>query len=527
MSDNLRHFLEGSQILSLFLVIGAGYAFGRIAIFGFSLGIGAVLFAGLALGAFAPHAAPPALVGTIGLLMFLYGIGVQYGDQFFKGLAGVGRKLNTLALFGVLAGLAVAVGGGMLIDISPGTAVGVFAGSMTSTAALQAALEAAGNRDPAIGYSVSYPFGVVGPMLCLYLMNRIVKPVVPAPPPPVIVSEITIDHPHLIGETATKLAALLPADVHLMAIRRQHQNFLPMPDVILVEGDAIMIAGAEAAVAAVSEALGHVDPGRIAKDRRDFNAREFFVSDASMIGVPLDMLQLPAAFSMHIAFIRRGDAIVLPSPHTTLEYGDRVTALAPSTRLNEVRKLFGDSITATAEFSYVSLGAGMVLGVLLGLVPIPLPGIGSFSLGLAGGPVVVALILGRIGRTGRISWRLPLSANLVMRNFGLTIFLAAVGLASGAPFVTQIALNGVPLLLLGFATVLTVVLTVLSVGWLVLRLPFDELLGIAAGATGNPAILMFANKLVPSDRPSVGYAMIFPSMTIVKVIAVQVMLRLF
>ncbi len=525
MIEMLRHALASSPILALFLVIGTGYALGRINIFGFSLGVGGVLFTGLAFGAFAPASAPPPLVGTIGLLMFLYGIGIQYGVQFFTGLRGSGLRLNLLALAAVLGSLALTLWGATLIHVSVHTAAGVFAGSGTSTAALQAALEVAANRDPAVGYSVAYPFGVVGPMLCMYLVSRLFKPKVPVPPPPVVMSEITIDHPHLTGETGATLASLLPADVQLMAIRRGHKNFLPSHDIDIVEGDAIMIAGTMASVDAAKAALGHADPGRVSKDRKDFDGRQFFVSKASMVGIPLTELQRAASFPMHIALIRRGDAMVLPGPHITLEFGDRVTVIAPSQNLEDVRKLFGDSMSATAEFSYISLGAGMVLGVLLGLIPVPLPGIGSFSLGLAGGTIVMALILGRIGRTGSISWRMPIAANLVIRNFGLTVFLAVVGLASGTPFVTQVASNGISLLVLGIICVLTVVLIVMTVGSLILRLPFDEVLGIAAGATGNPAILVFASRLVPSDKPAIGYAMIFPSMTIVKIIAVQVVIR--
>ena len=526
MMDMLRHLLEGAPILALFLAIGSGYALGALSLFGFSLGVGAVLFTGLAIGVAAPAAAPPGMIGTLGLLMFLYGIGIQYGERFFEGLRAGGRRDNLLALAAVSVGLAVTLFGARLIGIPLKTAMGAFAGAMTSTATLQAAIEAAGNRDPAIGYSVAYPFGVIGPILSFYLLTKAVKPALPAPPPPVVIAEIVIDHPHLEGESAAQLEALLPAAVRLMAVRKGQRNLLPGADVLLEKGDAIMIAGTTAAIAGAEAALGHAEPGRLAQDRRDYDGKEFFVSNAALVGTALERLPVPSGTEMRIAYVRRGETVMMPQPFLTLEFGDRVTVLAPAHAFDTVRKMFGHSITATAEFSYISLGAGMVLGVLLGLIPIPLPGIGKFSLGLAGGPLVMALILGRLGRTGRINWRIPLSANLVMRNFGLTLFLAAVGMASGKPFVSQITSSGVPLLLLGMACVLCVVALVFALGWFVFRIAFDDLLGIAAGATGNPAILVFANKLVPSDRPAVGYAMIFPSMTIAKIIGVEIVLRL-
>ena len=160
--------------------------------------------------------------------------------------------------------------------------------------------------------------------------------------------------------------------------------------------------------------------------------------------------------------------------------------------------------------------------LLLGLIPIPLPGIGTVTLGIGGGPLLVALIVGRLRRTGPISWVMPLPANIVLRNFGLTLFLAAVGINSGQAFVTTVAQAGPLMLLIGAAVLLTTVAIVLLVGYYLLRIPFDDLLGVASGATGNPAILVYATRMAPTERADIGYAMIFPSATIVKVIAVQI-----
>jgi putative transport protein len=163
----------------------------------------------------------------------------------------------------------------------------------------------------------------------------------------------------------------------------------------------------------------------------------------------------------------------------------------------------------------------MVLGVLLGLVPVPIPGVGTVTLGIGGGPLIVALVVGRLRRTGPISWVMPLPANIALRNFGLTLFLATVGINSGQAFVTTVAAEGPLMLLIGAAVLLVTVAIVLLGGFYLLRIPYDDLLGVASGATGNPAILVYAARLAPTDRPDIGYAMIFPSATIIKVIAVQ------
>jgi putative transport protein len=160
--------------------------------------------------------------------------------------------------------------------------------------------------------------------------------------------------------------------------------------------------------------------------------------------------------------------------------------------------------------------------VLLGLIPIPIPGVGTVTLGIGGGPLIVALILGKLRRTGPMLWTMPLPANIVLRNFGLAIFLAAVGINAGQPFVRTVTESGLTMLFIGAAILLTTVIIVLLVGYYLMKIPYDDLVGIASGATGNPAILVYSTRMAPTERPDINYAMIFPSMTIVKVIAVQI-----
>lgn len=523
----MMHFISeliGTQpILAIFLAIGLGYAVGQISILGFSLGIGAVLFVGLFLGAIAPKAQIAGPIGLIGLIMFLYGIGILYGRQFFEGLTGPGRIYNLLAFVAVSAGLLVALGLGAIFGVRIGHTLGIFAGSMTSTATLQAALDAMHNGEPSIGYSVAYPFGVIGPILCFYFLTRRVKPNFPPKPARFHTGEVTIEHLPEPGATLGSVMAMLPEGVQVASIRQDHRNRLPDANLQLVIGDALLIAADRAeAIAEAAAVLGRLEPGRIAKDRADLSYQRFFVSKAGLTGKTLDEVPMPAGTEIRILHVRRYDVDLVPSPDLMLEIGDRVGVLVPTEQVAAARAHFGDTLKSAAEFSYISVGFGMVLGVLLGLVPIPIPGLGTVTLGIGGGPLIVALILGRLRRTGPISWVMPLPANIVLRNFGLTLFLASVGINSGQAFVTTVAQTGPLLLLIGAAVLLTTVAIVLLVGLYVLKLPFDDLLGVASGATGNPAILVYATRMAPTERPDVGYAMIFPSATIVKVIAVQI-----
>jgi putative transport protein len=521
MLDLARDTLGTQPILAIFLAIGIGYLVWQINLGGFSLGVGAVLFVGLAIGAFAPKANIVGPIGLTGLVMFLYGIGILYGRQFFEGMSGsAGRKYNLLALIAVVAGLLVALGLGHLYGIKIGHTLGMFAGSMTSTATLQAALDVMKNSDPSIGYSIAYPFGVIGPILCIYFMTRHVKPAFPPKAQRFHMGEI------VLGASAGRsslgdLVKALPAGVQVTMVRMGEKNVLPMHDLAVSEGNALLVVSdSDEALAKAAAMLGRLEPGTLIKDRAALDYVRVFVGKASAVGVPLSDMTLPSG--VRLLHVRRYDSDIVPTPDLLLEFGDRVGVLVPPERKDDVRKYFGDSVKATAEFSYVSLGIGMALGILLGLVPIPIPGVGTVTLGIGGGPLIVALILGKLRRTGPLLWTMPLPANIVLRNYGLAIFLAAVGINAGQPFVRTVADSGLTLLFIGVAVLLTTVLIVLLIGYYLMKIPYDDLVGVASGATGNPAILVYSTRMAPTERPDIGYAMIFPSATILKVIAVQI-----
>ncbi len=520
MLDFAREIIGSQPILTAFLAIGVGYLVGQINIFGFSLGVGAVLFVGLALGAFAPKAQIIGPIGLIGLIMFLYGIGILYGRQFFEGMVGAGQKYNLLALVACLAGLAVALGLGHIFGIKVGHTLGLYAGSMTSTATLQAALDVMKNKDPSIGYSIAYPFGVIGPILCIYFMTRMVKPKFPAKSPRFHMGEISVGE-RLAGHRLGDLMAKAPRGLRVTMVRKGGHNIAPTDDTILDNGDAVLVVAEDSEAVAIAAAkLGELSPGRLTSDRADLDYIRVFVARASVVGIPLASLPMPAG--SHLLHVRRYDADLIPAPDLMLEFGDRVGVLTPPERKEEIRRHFGDTVKAAAEFSYVSLGLGMVMGVLLGLIPIPIPGVGTVTLGIGGGPLIVALILGKLRRTGPMLWTMPLPANIVLRNFGLAMFLATVGVNAGQPFVRTVAESGLTMLFIGVAVLLTTVAIVLLVGHYLMKIPYDDLVGVASGATGNPAILVYSTKMAPTERPDIGYAMIFPSMTLVKVIAAQI-----
>jgi putative transport protein len=520
----VQALLEQQPLMALFLTIAVGYLVGDVTLAGFSLGVGAVLFVALGVGWFAPKSVPAPMVGTLGLALFLYCVGVQYGNQFFLGLTSrAGLRANLLALLGVLTAGAVCLVLMQMAGLQLPQALGLFAGSGTSTAALQAAIATLGNDDPAVGYSVAYPFGVAGPILLLYFAFTIGKPIIPVPSAGHLeLLEIAVHNSELAGTSLGDLSARLPAGVQIIARRRKHHNEAATPQLTIAEGDVLLaIAPTQAALAQARQLLGDAVPGRLVQDRADLDYLRAFVSHSTLVGSTLGALALPGEQASIVIEVVRGDAYIQPRADLVLESGDRVGLLARRSDFAALRKYFGDSIRGTAEFSYVSIGIGIALGFLAGAIPIPLPGIGKLTLGLAG-VLIVALILGKLRRTGSMTWTLPLSANLVVRNLGLTVFLAQVGMSSGPKFAATIGQSGFLMLGLGALVLVALAVPILIVGLLVLRMPFDEVAGIVAGACGNPAILAYANKLSLTERPDIGYAMIFPSMTILKILFVDI-----
>jgi putative transport protein len=368
---------------------------------------------------------------------------------------------------------------------------------------------------------VAYPFGVAGPILALFLGYRILKPRIEAPAGAgTELIEIALKRAEHVGRRLGEITAALPPEVQIVALRRDERNRPAPPDLVLAENDVLLLtAPKRELLEEAAKALGEAAPGRITQDRRDLDYLRVFVSASAVAGRRLGELDLPGERPSVLAQVRRGDTDLLPGPDLVLEFGDRVGLLSHREDFPTLRRFFGDSIKATAEFSYISIGFGMALGFLVGALPIPIPGVGRISLGLSG-VLIAALILGARRRTAGLNWTMPLSANLVLRNLGLTVFLAQVGMASGPKFASTVSETGVLLLGLGAAVLMGLILPILGLGLFVFRMPFDEVAGIIAGACGNPAILAYANRLVPTEKPNVAYATIFPGMTILKILFV-------
>lgn len=521
--DALVALLNQQPLMTLFLTIALGYLLGEIDIKGFSLGSGAVLFVALFIGWLAPDSAPSPLVGTLGLALFLYGIGIQYGKEFFTGLIRpAGQKANLLAFFVIMLTGAASLACVDLVGGKLGYALGLFAGAGVSTPALQGAIASVGNNDPAAGYSAAYPIGIAVPILLMYCVLMMLKPKIERPAYTGLEwLEIAVRNPECTGKRLGDVLPLLPSGTKVLALRGEHTNKFPHPDLMLNADDVLFVAATDReSLRQAQTLLGEHAPGRITQDRTAMDYVRVFASKRSVVGKALAELSIPGGFEYQFVQVSRGDGDLLPHGDLVLEYGDRIGIFVKREHFPAVRAFFGDSIKGTADFSFISIGLGMALGLLIGLIPIPLPVIGPLKLGFAG-LLVTTLLLGYIRRTGGLIWTMPVSANLVVRNLGVTIFMAQIGLSSGPKFAAALTECGLTFLLLATALVVVLVLPVIVIGLFVLKLPFDEMCGIIGGVTGNPAIVAYASKITGTDKPDIGYAMLYPGTIVMKILFVQ------
>lgn len=531
----MLELLRENALLLLFLVAGIGYLVGQVRIGSFSLGVAAVLFVGLGFGALSPELKLPEFVYLFGLVLFVYTIALASGPGFFATLGKRGWRYNALVL-GVLAFAAVLVlAVGDLVGLSAPLRAGLFAGSLTNTPALAAALEALKGRGadeaaqalPVAAYAVAYPVGVIGMLLAFYLAWSLWgrKGEVEEEGTPSLVSRtLEVTQPTVVGQTVEQLTRAHRWNVVFGRMQRGGVQQLITAQTELALGDRVGVVGAAQEVERVAAALGRVVPEQLEESRHDLDFRRVFVSSKEVAGRTLADLKLPERFGVVVTRVRRGEVEFLPTRQTVLELGDRVRVVGSKESIRQASRFLGDSYRALAEVDVVSFSLGIALGLLLGSLPIPLPGGGTFKLGFAGGPLVTGLVLGALGRTGPVLWQIPFSANLTLRQLGLILFLAGIGTRSGYAFgQTLLGGEGLRLFLAGTLITLSTALLTLWVGHR-LKVPLPVLGGVLAGLQTQPAVLAFTLEKTGSEQPNLGYATAYPLAMLLKILLVQLLL---
>lgn len=540
--------LAEHPILLLFVVAGLGYALGHVKVKGVRLGVAAVLFVGLAVGALDPRLALPPVIFEIGLVIFVYSIGISSGAGFFASLKGEGLRNNLFILVMLALGALLTAVAHYLFNLRATVSAGLYAGSFTNTPALAGVLESvvatapadlleAMLTEPVVGYSVAYPMGVIGMILSVLLLQTVWKIDYVAEARALrslhLVEQELYNRTILVtqaGATAVPLRDLRHQynwDVVFGRIKRGAETTLATGDVQLRLGDLISIIGAPEDVDALIPIIGELTDEHLEMDRSLYDYRRIFVSNPAVAGRSLADLRLPQTYGALVTRVRRGDIDLLAHGDLVLELGDRVRVVSRRKDLSELTHLFGDSYKELSEVNLLSLGIGLALGLLLGAVAIPLPGGITFKLGVAGGPLIVGLILGALRRTGPVVWTLPYSANLTLRQIGLIFLLAGIGLRSGYTFFTTFAASGgFSLFLAGTVITVTIALLTLIIGYKLLKIPFALLVGMLSALQTQPAVLSFGQDQAGNDLPNVGYALVFPVATISKILFAQLLLTL-
>jgi putative transport protein len=541
----LIDLLAANPLLLLFLIAAISYPLGRIKIKGTSLGVASVLFVSIAVSALDPDLKLPDVIFNLGAVLFVYTLGLSGGPSFFASFRSKGLRdaafVTAMLIFA--AGLAVAAH--FLLDLTPTLTAGMYAGSLTNTPALAAVVEyvktnaASDMREalmaqPVVGYSVAYPMGVIAVIASILVTKRLWKVDLTAEArnlealggtsQNLINRTIYVTRLEPIPETLQDLARHHGWDVHWGRLKHDGKLTLAADDTRLVSGDLVSLVGPPEDLDAVTTYLGQESGEHLDLDRSQFDYRRVFVSNPKIVGQTLRDMNLPQQFGAIATRVRRGDIEMLAHDDTVLELGDRVRITARREDMDAISRFFGDSYRALSEIDILTFALGITLGLLVGLIPIPLPGDLTFKLGFAGGPLIVALILGALGRSGPLIWSLPYSANLTLRQIGLVMFLAGVGTKAGYPFITTFAQgDGISLFIAGAAMTTTTAVATLWIGYRLLKIPMSLLMGLLAGLHTQSAVLGFATQQTENDLPNLGYASAFALAGIVKIILAQLL----
>lgn len=538
--------LRDNPLLLLFVVAGIGSLVGQIKIGGISLGVAAVLFVGLAIGSLDPALALPELFYQMGLVIFVYTVGLSSGPGFFASFRLKGLRDNLLVIAMLILATLLAVGAHELFGLKPTLTVGVFTGSLTNTPALASVLDYIKSyaspvlrdqmlNEPVVAYSVTYPMGVLGMILLIYFLQRLWK--VDYAREAQRVRElgalsvrlqnrtIRVSNPEANRATIQELIDEQKWDVVFGRINHNGHLTLVNAQTRLDQGDLVSAIGTRADLDRVTAYLGQASDERLEMDRSEFDYRRIFVSNAQVAGHRLLDLNLPQQFGAIVTRVRRGDIEMLAHDDTVLELGDRVRVVTRRENMDAVSKFFGDSYRVLSEIDILTFSLGLAVGLLVGIVPLPLPGAVVLKLGLAGGPLVVALVLGTLRRTGPLIWSLPYSANLTLRQIGLILFLAGVGTRSGYAFLSTFTQRGgFVIFVAGVIITCATGLATLYIGSRLFKIPMGLLTGMLAGLQTQPAVLGFALKQADNDLPNVGYATAYPIATIAKVVLAQLLI---
>ena len=545
---NFGEVAQATMALALAGVLGL--LLGRLSIRGVGLGIGGVLFAGIALGDVSArlglhfNAEMMEFVREFGLILFVFTIGIQVGPGFFGSLRRSGLQLNLAAASVVVLGVLVTLAVHFAFDVPVQALVGIMSGAVTNTpglgAATQALADVGAGADavamPSLGYTVAYPFGIVGILLSMLLLRFLTRVDIPAEAEAYDAQrrrgsgslpslDVVVENRNLDGLRLAEVPGLFDAGVVPSRMRKDGALLVPQRDSVLACGDVLHLVGPTEKLQAMRLVLGSEAAAPLTTKGTDLAWARVVVTDRHVSGHRLRSLRLEESYGVSVSRINRAGTELPAQGDSTLEFGDIVTVVGPRDSIDRVRGILGDESRRLDEVDFPGVFLGIVLGVLLGSIPIAVPGLPApLKLGLAGGPLVVAILLGRLGSWGPFTWVMPPVANHALREFGIILFLAVVGLKAGDRFLdTLITGDGLAWVAYGAMITLVPLLLVGFVARLVFGFNYLALCGVLAGSMTDPPALAFANAQSPSAAASVSYAAVYPLVMGLRIFAPQLL----
>ncbi len=544
----------GHSILLLSFVIAAGIQLGKIKIFGVSLGITLVLFVGIIMGHFGITINPHVIhyFKEFGLILFVYSVGMQVGPGFFSSFKEGGVTLNMLATGIVLLGVATALVIHFITGIPIPTMVGILSGAVTNTPGLGAAQQAysdmygvSDNSIP-LGYAVAYPLGVVGIILSIIVIryifrisfqkeNEQLEQAETSHTNGAIPISLVVKNPAIFNKTVAEISSLLEhTDFVISRIWRDSDKQIDIAsaNTVLHENDKIFVITTEQDAEKIKIFIGEaIDMERKQWIRMEsqFVNRRILITKPELNGKRLGDLKLRKLYGINITRINRAGVDLVAKPNLSLQVGDRVNVVGTETAVSNVEKVLGNSMKRLNEPNLITIFVGIALGIILGSIPFTFPGIPQpVKLGLAGGPLIVAILISRFGYHYKLITYTTQSANLMLREVGIAMFLACVGLSAGEGFVDTIVNDG-GVAWIGYGFIITVVplLIIGCVARYFFKVNYFTLMGLIAGSTTDPPALAYSNATAGNDAPSVGYATVYPLTMFLRVLTAQLMILFF
>lgn len=536
-------------VIILSLIISVGLGLGKLHLCGVSLGVTFVFFVGILAGHLGFSIDPQMLIyaESFGLVLFVYSLGLQVGPGFFSSFQRGGLKLNTLGLGVILIGTAMAVIISETTSIKLPDMVGILCGATTNTPALGAAqqtLKQLGEptSGAALSCAITYPLGVIGVILAIIVLRKFVVRAKDLEchehddPNTTYIATFQIHNPAIFNMSIHDIAQFSHSEFIISRLWRDGKVCIPTSDKILKENDRILVITKEKEAKNMVIIFGEQENRDWNKDDIDWNAidsqlvsRHVIVTRPEINGKKLGSLKLRNSYGINISRVTRSGVKLLATPGLVLQMGDRLTVVGEAAAIHNVEKVLGNTIKTLKDPNLASIFIGIVLGLIIGSIPIAIPGISSpVQLGLAGGPIVVGILIGAYGPRFHLVTYTTRSANLMLRGIGLSLYLACLGLDSGTHFFeTVMRPEGAIWIGIGFVLTIVPVIIMAIVAMRIFNMDFGSTCGMLCGSMANPMALNYANDIVPNDNPAVSYATVYPLGMFSRVIIIQIILMLF